>query len=130
MNIPQQLRDFQAITRSATDRALFLALLTSRNRKHPLPLRLLAFVIMTALLWQVVMQSGLGVWNWADDGVRLLLVMLSALHLSLPVSGSLLLACLLILGMCVSGVRVARVAHLRMLAVLDDVEQVEAEAIA
>ena len=46
MNIPQHLREFQAITRSATDRALFLALLTSRDRKLPLPLRLLAFVIV------------------------------------------------------------------------------------
>ncbi|GGI85797.1 hypothetical protein [Deinococcus wulumuqiensis] len=128
MNIPQHLREFQAITRSATDRALFLALLTSRDRKLPLPLRLLAFVIMTALLWQVVMQSGLGVWNWADDGVRLLLVVLSALHLSLPVSGTLTLLALLLLGMCVTGVRAARVANERLLLVLDDVEQVEAEA--
>ncbi len=83
---------------------------------------------MTALLWQVVMQSGLGVWNWADDGVRLLLVVLSALHLSLPVSGTLTLLALLLLGMCVTGVRAARVANERLLLVLDDVEQVEAEA--
>ncbi|MDO4246377.1 MAG: hypothetical protein Q4C89_10170 [Deinococcus sp.] len=130
MNIPQQLRDFQAMTRSATDRALFLALLTSRDRRHPPVIRLLAFVIMTALLWQVVMQSGLGLWNWADDGVRLLLVMLSALHLTLPVSGTLTLLALLLLGMCVTGVRAARVANERLLLVLDDVEQVEAEAIA
>lgn len=127
MNIPQQLREFQAITRSATDRALFLALLTSRDRKLPLPLRLLAFVIMTALLWQVVMQSGLGVWNWADDGVRLLLVVLSALHLQVPLSGSLVLASVLILGMVITGIRAGRVANERLLLVLDDVEQVEAE---
>lgn len=127
MNIPQHLREFQAMTRSATDRALFLALLTSRDRKLPLPLRLLAFVIMTALLWQVVMQSGLGVWNWADDGVRLSLALLTALHLQVPLSGSLVLASVLILGMCVTGVRAARVANERLLMVLDDVEQVEAE---
>ena len=127
MNLPQHLRDFQAMTRSATDRLLFLALLTSRDRKHPPVIRLLAFVIMTALLWQVVMQSGMGVWNWADDGVRLVLVMLTALHFSLPVSGTLTLLALLILGMCVTGVRAARVANERLLLVLDDVEQVEAE---
>lgn len=127
MNIPQHLREFQAMTRSATDRALFLALLTSRDRKLPLPLRLLAFVIMTALLWQVVMQSGLGVWNWADDGVRLVLLGLTALHLQVPLSGSLVLASVLILGMCVTGVRAARVANERLLMVLDDVEQAEAE---
>lgn len=127
MNLPQHLRDFQAMTRSATDRLLFLALLTSRDRKHPPVIRLLAFVIMTALLWQVVMQSGMGVWNWADDGVRLVLVMLTALHFSLPVSGTLTLLALLLLGMCVTGVRAARVANERLLMVLDDVEQVEAE---
>ena len=83
---------------------------------------------MTALLWQVVMQSGLGVWNWADDGVRLLLMALTALHLTLPVSGTLTLLALLLLGMVITSIRAGRVANERLLMVLDDVEQVEAEA--
>lgn len=127
MNIPQKLSDLQTLIRSVTDRLLFLALLTTRDRKRPSVIRLLALAVVAALLMQVVMQSGMGVWNWADDGVRLMLAGLVALHLTLPVSGSLLLACVLILAMCVSGARAARVANTRLLMVMDEVEQLEAE---
>lgn len=118
MNI-HTLRSLQAIIRNVTDRLIRLALDLTHER-HPLGVRVLGLVLLTALLWQVVMQSGLGVWMHADDLIRLALKGLGMLGIHFQFPTLLTLASLTILAMMVCGVVAGRKAVMRLEALREE----------
>lgn len=97
-----------------TDDLIRDALRTVRNRKEPITRRLVVLFFLSFLLWQVLMQTGLGLVGQVINVVGWVMAGLSALGIVVPLVVTLPLAGLLFLFLLVMSVRGYRPALQRL----------------
>lgn len=106
-----------------TDDLIRDALRTVRNRKEPITRRLVVLFFLSFLLWQVLMQTGLGLVGQVINVVGWVMAGLSALGIVVPLVVTLPLAGLLFLFLLVMSVRGYRPALQRLNTLEQEVER-------